>query len=375
MSIFKRGRVYWFHFIFSGEHIQRSTKQGNPRVARQIEAAHKTALAKGEAGIGDKAPVSTLKTFAPTFMEAINARCSQKPGTIRFYSGRLDRLLEYEPLASSRLNQIDEQLIERYIQARRKGVSIICVNRELATLRRLIRLAQQWKLIDRIPRIALLPGEHMREFVLSSQQEKLYLSKVAQPLHDPAVLMLDTGLRIGEAISLQWSDIRLEEIRGAKFGLLQVRNGKSKNAKRYVPLTSRVREMLASRLSSRSEWVFPGNSSDSPILGTSLDHLHSKVRKALSLPSDFVLHSLRHTMLTRLGEAGVEAFTIMRIAGHSSVTISQRYVHPTPEAVERAFTRLELHNQLAEQASFNCPKALPPATLSATVSEPSFVTH
>jgi integrase len=41
-----------------------------------------------------------------------------------------------------------------------------------------------------------------------------------------------------------------------------------------------------------------------------------------------VLHSLRHTMLTRLGESGVDAFTIMRIAGHSSITVSQRYIHP-----------------------------------------------
>jgi hypothetical protein len=46
-------------------------------------------------------------------------------------------------------------------------------------------------------------------------------------------------------------------------------------------------------------------------------------------------------MLTRLGEAGVDAFTIKRIAGHSSITVSERYVHPTPESVERAFERLE----------------------------------
>ena len=31
----------------------------------------------------------------------------------------------------------------------------------------------------------------------------------------------------------------------------------------------------------------------------------------------------------------------MRIAGHSSVTVSRRYVHPTPEGIERAFERLE----------------------------------
>jgi hypothetical protein len=49
-------------------------------------------------------------------------------------------------------------------------------------------------------------------------------------------------------------------------------------------------------------------------------------------------------MLTRLGEAGADAFSIMKIAGHSSVTVSQRYVHPTPEGMDRAFDRLESLN-------------------------------
>ena len=56
MSIFKRGNVYWYHFLFNGEHIQKSTKQGNPRTARQIEAAYRTALAKGEVGIKSGKP-------------------------------------------------------------------------------------------------------------------------------------------------------------------------------------------------------------------------------------------------------------------------------------------------------------------------------
>jgi hypothetical protein len=49
-------------------------------------------------------------------------------------------------------------------------------------------------------------------------------------------------------------------------------------------------------------------------------------------------------MLTRLGEAGVDAFTIMRIAGHSSITVSQRYVHPSSESLERAIEKLEAEN-------------------------------
>ena len=102
--------------------------------------------------------------------------------------------------------------------------------------------------------------------------------------------------------------------------------------------------MLAGRRDSAiSEWIFPGGQGR-PLVGTSLDHQHQKVRAILKLPKDFVIHSLRHTMLSRLGEAGVDAFSIMRIAGHSSVTISQRYVHPSPEALERAFEKLEKLN-------------------------------
>ena len=60
----------------------------------------------------------------------------------------------------------------------------------------------------------------------------------------------------------------------------------------------------------------------------------------LEMPSAFVVHSLRHTMLTRLGEAGVDAFTIMKIAGHSSITTSQKYLHPSSEVLELAFEKL-----------------------------------
>jgi len=61
----------------------------------------------------------------------------------------------------------------------------------------------------------------------------------------------------------------------------------------------------------------------------------------VSWPADCVLHSFRHTFGTRLGETGADAFTIMRLMGHSTVTVSQRYVHPSPEAVESAVSRMD----------------------------------
>jgi integrase len=316
-----------------------------------MEAARKTALAKGEVGIRDRGPIPTLREFAPRFEQAVDTLCAEKPATIAFYKEKLRRLLEYAPFATSPLDAIDEGMIDAYKQHRsseksryEKPLSPASINRELATLRRLLRLAQEWKILDRVPRIRMLKGERHREFVLTHKQEPVYLETCPQPLRDIALLILDTGVRPGEACELGWADVHLEPAINARHGYIRIADGKSRYAKRNLSLTSRVSEMLkARRAVATSDRVFPGDTGGA-VLVTSVDHQHSDVREALKLPSDFVIHSLRHTMLTRLGEAGADAFTIMRIAGHSSVTVSQRYVHPTPESLERAFEQLEKLN-------------------------------
>ena len=393
MSIFKRGNVYWYHFLFNGEHIQHSTKQGNPRTARQIEAAKRTALAKGEVGIEARKAAPMFSAIAKRFLEHVETRHENKPQTVQFYTAKLSRLQEYPLIAEARIDRIDEGVIEGYVVARRATVGPATVNRELATLRRMLRLAYEWKELQRVPRIRLLTGERVRDFVLSRKQEEIYLAACPQPLNDIAVLMLESGLRIGEALHLEWADITLAPVNGARFGFLRVREGKSKNARRIIPLTDRAAAMLRGRREAQEHeavkvkakgkephaiaFVF-ANRAGKPYLGTSINHLHRDAcapkvegkRKAI-FPADFVLHSLRHTMLTRLGESGVDAFTIMRIAGHSSIVVSQRYIHPTPEAVERAFERLQLSGDLAGIG----PKRLPPATVSATLDGSVAVSH
>ena len=284
-------------------------------------------------------PAPTLAEFGPRFEKAIVTLCADKPATVGFYQEKLRRLLEDPHLAGARLNAIDEAMIDGYKQRRTRQasrygrpVSPASVNRELATLRRLLRLAQEWKVLDRVPRIRLLRGERNRDYVLSHSLEPKYLAAAPQPLRDVAILILESGVRPGEATGLQWPDVRPQTAVHAKFGYIVIRGGKTRNAKRNLRLTARAAEMLKARKAeSESAWVFPGDTANSAILVTSLDHQHDDVRRALKLPKDFVIHSLRHTMLTRLGEAGADAFSIMKIAGHSSVTVSQRYVHPTPE--------------------------------------------
>ena len=181
MGIYKRGGVYWYSFLFRGERLQKSTRQGDRKVARQMEAAHRTALAKGEVGLTERKLPPTLKDFSQLFIDAIQVRCAEKPRTIGFYAEKLTRLLEFEPMASARLDKIDEALIESYVQERRKQVAPATVNRQLATLRRLLRLAYDWNVLDRVPRIRLLPGERNREFVLNYLHERLYLETAPGP--------------------------------------------------------------------------------------------------------------------------------------------------------------------------------------------------
>ena len=85
MGIFKRGKVYWYLFLFNGEHIQRSTKQGNPRTARQIEAAYKTALAKGEVGITERKKAPGLKAAMKAFLDWSEGEHKAHPATHRRY--------------------------------------------------------------------------------------------------------------------------------------------------------------------------------------------------------------------------------------------------------------------------------------------------
>jgi hypothetical protein len=174
MALFKRGNTYWYEFMWKGRRVRKSTKVPNKKDAARIESARKTQLANGEVGIKDKPRVPTFQEFAPRFQEGIETLCRDKPRTVAFYKERLSRLLDFPELAACVLNEVDEQLIEklklhrtRQVSRRGRPLSVASINRELATLRRLLRLAQEWKVIDRIPRVRLFRGEENREFVLS----------------------------------------------------------------------------------------------------------------------------------------------------------------------------------------------------------------
>jgi integrase len=345
MSIYKRGEMYWYKFMWNGLSVRESTRQGSDKVARQMEAAHKTSLAKGEVGIREKKAIPTLaefcrKRFAP-WAESTSSLKTWRD----FYRVGVMAIQAYSPLASLRLDAITPERIADFASHRQaQGMKVSTVNASLRILRRILRVAEEWGEIEKTPKVRMLSGELHRERVVTQEEEARYLASANSLLTQIATVLVDTGLRPEECYRLVWDSITWVNGRN---GTLLVTHGKTKAARRVLPMTPRVRYILETRWEASgmpSEgfvWTAPTMSGH--VEPSSLKKQHSKALR-LSKVRAFVLYSLRHTFLTRLGQSGCDVWTLARIAGHSSIAISARYVHPSEEAVLDAMSRLGGHN-------------------------------
>src|SRR5689334_10501698 len=123
MSIYKRGNVYWYKFMWQNRSVRESTKQGNDKVARQMEAAHRTSLAKGEVGIRDKKIAPTLARFIEDRVEPWSKSTFEKTciNNWRWYKVNLAVLLGYRPLATSKLDSIGGELVAEFASCRQRA--------------------------------------------------------------------------------------------------------------------------------------------------------------------------------------------------------------------------------------------------------------
>jgi integrase len=368
MAVYKRGRVWWYKFTWKGDPIRNSTKQTNKRVAEQIEAARKTALAKGEVGIRDRAPIPTLKDFAEQdFTPFIESRFENRPRTLGYYKNGIKNLTGFAPLANSTLDAITTGKITAFVTTRREaGLEVSSINRQLEVLRRMQKLAMEWGNVDKaLPKVEMLPGENHRDRVLTSDEEARYLETATaigegnqqayinalngirarmrgkQPivpedpflLRDVATVLLDCGLRPDECFRLRWENVRDDA--------LHVPFGKTENARRTIPLTPRAAALIEMRRDmGSSEWVFPARTRSGHMEKSTLKRQHPKANRLAKIEA-FSLYTFRHTCLTRWAEY-MDPFTLAYLAGHSDFSTTRRYVHPQAETIRAAMERARL---------------------------------
>jgi integrase len=348
--IYKRGKTYWYKFMWQRKLVRESTKQRNDKVARNMESAHRTSLAKGEVGIREKKASPTLKEFLKQeFLPYVETRHASKPNTLRYYKDG-STLLTKSDLALLRLDELSDQNAQQFARQHSK-LSPSGVNRGLRTLRRALNLAFQWKRLDRPVKVALATGERQRDRVLNEDEVKDYLEMCPQPWRDCATIILDEGFRPSEVFALRWSHVFFNE---DGTGLIQVMEGKSKAAQRMLPMTPRVYKLLWGRYEScgrpNEGWIFPSSSDCGHFNGDAAKDQHKNALSDSGVKV-FVPYTLRHTALTNLGEkAGGDIFVLARIAGHSSITVTQRYIHPQAEAINRVFSQVGTKLGTSEEA-------------------------
>ena len=366
--LYKRGGVYWykFHWSIKGENgkresylIRKSARTGNKKKAGEVQDEHKRALRLGQIHPADpwpapkpKAPqVPTVREFTTQFLSFVQVQ--KKAGTRRFYGICANRVLKFNPLADAVLTDVTGELISKYAQWRRSTSpeeSILTVNGELRTLRRVLRLAHEWGLILQIPSIHELPGGKGRDRVIGFAEELIYLAKASRTVRDAAMLAVDTGMRPNsELFPLHWSDVHLESTQDAPQGFIHVRQGKTENAVRNIPLTPRTREMLlarrelmvgpkdAKRRCGDLRFVFPGEGNSGHLV--TVQHAHERAAREAGL-DPFEFYCWRHTFGTRCAESGMDKFSLARLMGHSSPRVAERYyVHVTEPHVMTGFER------------------------------------
>lgn len=384
MSIYKRGGdIYWYKFQWDGKTVRESTRQTNDKTARSMESTHKARLAaqskdrdaarerlecaevltchecerlfnadkavrkggsvfcaaKCAAQWGKARTMPTLEAFLnERFIPDAETRHKAKPMTVRYYRQGADMLIRSK-LAGLRLDEITSEHAGQFA-AEFARLSPSGINRGLRTLRRAMNLAHAWGQTDRPVKVELAKGENQRDRVLTDEELEAYLNACSQPWKDAALILSEEGMRPGEVFALRWSHVLICE---DSTGLIRVVDGKSKAARRILPMTPGVHATLKARHEAQGApadgWVFPTGSIEGHLTGDGAKDQHTRALTD-SKVEPFVPYVLRHTALTRLGKAtNGDVFALARIAGHSSITITQRYVHTQADTIEGIFKR------------------------------------
>jgi len=245
------------------------------------------------------------------------------------------------PLQSITVGQIEKYKQHRLSvpTKRSKDRSITSVNRELEFLRSMLRFAVCEGWIDKSPfdkastPLISKSDEAKRTRTLSWEEEKRLLEVCGPDLQSLIITALDTGMRLGEILSLSWSSVDFEN----KQITIQALNTKTLT-KRIVPISSRLENELRILLKD------PGP--DEKVFGN-ISHIYGIWKTACreAQIEGLRFHDLRATFATRLIEAGMAIEQVAKITGHSQLsTLYEHYLRNTSETIAKAATLLNRMN-------------------------------
>ena len=227
-----------------------------------------------------------------------------------------------------KINTITQMDISNFINScRNAGLQDSSINVHLSKLATIFNRLLEDEIIDKKIKVKKIKLRSKEKNIISQEMEEVFLSKIKKEVHrDLVMLLLDTGLRVNEALNLRKEHIDLQE------GFLYIYANKT-DTPRAVPITSRVREILSKRIGNAD--LFPR------VRYNAFYTMLKNAVKAAGLPEDITVHSLRHTCLSRLAKNGANASLIMAWAGHKKLSTSQQYIHMNPQDLKNFANKLD----------------------------------
>jgi integrase len=363
VSLYKRGKIWWYHFVFAGRNIQETTKTPSKKLAKEMEEKRRRELEEGFGGIDNrKDRVRTLADVAAVYLKEYELK-HRAPTFAKYATGHLCR-----HLGSKMVIQINAGVVSDYQIARlEEKAAPKSINDEVGILLRIMGnrgdvLRSELKRKRKLNlKVSEQPG---KAFDVAEKDRMMKAAeKSRSPLILPALtLALNAGMRDAEIKTTRWSQI--------DFSKLILTVGKSKTPDgegRTIPLNSEILPALLKHAQWYSkkfgelkpEWyVFPfgrRGRMDPTRSITTLKTAWNNVRKNAKVEGRW--HDNRHTLITELAESGAGDETIMAIAGHVSRRMLTRYSHIRTQAkrtaledvVARRQTERTLNKEAAEK--------------------------
>jgi integrase len=311
MALYKKkdSPFWWADVRVAGKRYRVSTKQKVEGKARTFESTLIQQLNSGS-GLRGRAPY--LRDFAKEFLAFVD-KARLEVETKNYYRNGW-KLLKDQKIAGMRIDATGDAAM---VQVPGSGSN---VNMALRTLKRMLSIAAEMSIISRSPRIRLAK-ERLRETLITPTQESLILKHATSNLRDVFLLIFDTGMRPGEACRLRWENVDFVR------GVILITRGKSRNARRHLPMSARVTEMLKARAKKTTDWLFPSPHGDH-LKASSIGDNFRALKRRLGFPESLVLYCARHTFATDFMGATGDLSKTQKTLGQGSITITTRYLHP-----------------------------------------------
>ncbi len=297
-----------------------------------------------EGPVPQRKEAPTLEKFTSRFLDGYARANRQKPSGVAAKETVL-RVHIVPLLGKRKLDEITDEDVQG-LKARMAERAPKTVNNTLTVLNTLLKVAVEWDVIEKMPcTIRLLRTVHY-EAAFHDFDEYARLIDAAKVVGAQAHLIVllggDAGLRCGEMMALEWTDIDLpkRQIRVQrsewKGHVTAPKGGRS----RIVPMTTRLASAMQTRRHLRGARVLC-QEDGSPLTQKVVRDLVLKSSRRALLRNQGV-HVLRHTFCSHLAMRGAAARAIQEAAGHKDLSTTQRYMHLSPRAVEDAIRLLEM---------------------------------